>query len=69
MTSKTKEKSINSKSINLTSDSVNHEEIAWTIIDKYFEHDPNILVKHHLESYNDFFNNNRCCFIPVFRMH
>ena len=56
MTSKTKEKSINSKSINLTSDSVNHEEIAWTIIDKYFAHDPNILVKHHLESYNNFFN-------------
>ena len=57
MTSKTKEKSINSKTINLTSNSVNHEEIAWTIIDKYFAHDPNILVKHHLESYNDFFNN------------
>jgi DNA-directed RNA polymerase II subunit RPB2 len=36
---------------------INHEELAWKIIDKYFAHDPNILVKHHLESYNDFFNN------------
>ena len=37
--------------------SINHEELAWLIIDKYFSHDPNILVKHHLESFNDFFNN------------
>jgi len=34
-----------------------HEELAWLVIDKYFANDPNILVKHHLESYNDFFNN------------
>ena len=37
--------------------SINHEELAWLIIDKYFSNDPNILVKHHLESFNDFFNN------------
>ena len=37
--------------------SFNHEEIGWLVIDKMFTNDPNILVKHHLESYNDFFNN------------
>jgi DNA-directed RNA polymerase II subunit RPB2 len=36
---------------------IDHEEIAWKIIDKFFAQDPNMLVKHHLESYNDFFNN------------
>ena len=39
------------------SSTINHEEMAWKIIDKFFAQDPNILVKHHLESYNDFFNN------------
>ena len=34
----------------------NHDNIAWNIIDKFFE-DKNVLIKHHLESYNDFFNN------------
>jgi len=34
-----------------------HEELAWLVIDKFFANDPNLLVKHHLESYNDFFNN------------
>ena len=34
-----------------------HEEIAWTVIDKFFENNLNLLVKHHLDSYNDFFNN------------
>ena len=33
------------------------EEIIWKIIDKYFKSDPNILVSHHLDSYNDFMNN------------
>ena len=31
--------------------------ITWTIIDKLFEDNPNLLIRHHLESYNDFFNN------------
>jgi DNA-directed RNA polymerase II subunit RPB2 len=31
-------------------------EISWKIIDKYFTENPNNLVAHHLESYNDFFN-------------
>jgi DNA-directed RNA polymerase II subunit RPB2 len=31
------------------------EEISWKLIDKYFKDNPNNLVAHHLESYNDFF--------------
>jgi DNA-directed RNA polymerase II subunit RPB2 len=29
----------------------------WKIIDKYFEDNPQALVRHHIESYNDFFKN------------
>ena len=32
------------------------EELVWNILDKYFNDNPNALVNHHLESYNDFFN-------------
>jgi DNA-directed RNA polymerase II subunit RPB2 len=32
-------------------------EIAWNVIDKFFEDNPNILVKHHMASYNDFISN------------
>jgi DNA-directed RNA polymerase II subunit RPB2 len=32
-------------------------EIAWKVIDSFFEDNPNILVKHHLASYNDFMKN------------
>ena len=32
-------------------------EIAWNVIDKFFEDNPNILVKHHTASYNDFISN------------
>ena len=32
------------------------ENISWKVIDKYFTDNPNNLVSHHLESYNDFFN-------------
>ena len=42
---------------NESSDTFNHEELGWLVIDKFFANDPTILVKHHLESYNDFFNN------------
>jgi len=31
--------------------------LSWKIIDKYFNENPNCLVAHHLESYNDFFTN------------
>ena len=30
--------------------------IPWKIIDLYFKDNPSALVKHHLQSYNDFFN-------------
>jgi DNA-directed RNA polymerase II subunit RPB2 len=33
------------------------EKIIWNIIDKYFNSSDNLLVKHHIDSYNDFFNN------------
>jgi DNA-directed RNA polymerase II subunit RPB2 len=33
------------------------DKISWKIIDTYFNDNPNNLVAHHLESYNDFFNN------------
>ena len=48
---------LNEANIRTNTNTINHEEIAWKIIDKFFAQDPNILVKHHLESYNDFFNN------------
>jgi len=32
------------------------DNISWKLIDKYFTENPNNLVAHHLESYNDFFN-------------
>jgi len=33
------------------------ENISWKLIDKYFKDNPNCLVSHHLESYNDFIKN------------
>jgi DNA-directed RNA polymerase II subunit RPB2 len=33
------------------------ESISWKLIDKYFKDNPNCLVSHHLESFNDFFKN------------
>jgi DNA-directed RNA polymerase II subunit RPB2 len=33
------------------------DKISWKIIDKYFNDNPSNLVAHHLESYNEFFNN------------
>jgi DNA-directed RNA polymerase II subunit RPB2 len=33
------------------------DKISWKIIDKYFNENPNNLVAHHLDSYNEFFNN------------
>jgi DNA-directed RNA polymerase II subunit RPB2 len=32
------------------------DTVSWKVIDKYFTDNPNILVSHHLDSYNDFFN-------------
>jgi len=36
---------------------MNKDEISWKLIDCYFKDNPNNLVAHHLESYNDFFEN------------
>jgi DNA-directed RNA polymerase II subunit RPB2 len=33
------------------------DNISWKLIDKYFKDNPNNLVSHHLESYNEFFKN------------
>ena len=33
-----------------------HDNIIWSIIDTFFKDNPDILVKHHIDSYNDFFN-------------
>jgi len=33
------------------------DSAIWKIIDKYFEDNPQCLVRHHVESYNDFFKN------------
>jgi DNA-directed RNA polymerase II subunit RPB2 len=33
------------------------ESIIWNLIDKYFKENPNCLVEHHLESFNDFYKN------------
>jgi len=31
------------------------DDVSWKLIDKYFKDNPNSLVSHHLESFNDFF--------------
>ena len=33
------------------------ETLSWNVIDHYFKDNPNVLVRHHLESYNDFLSN------------
>ena len=33
------------------------DNISWKLIDKFFKDNPNNLVSHHLESYNEFFKN------------
>ena len=35
-----------------------NENLKWNIIQKYFEDNPKCLVKHHIDSFNDFFNYN-----------
>ena len=36
---------------------VAEETLSWNVIDHYFKDNPNVLVRHHLESYNDFLSN------------
>ena len=33
-----------------------HESISWKLIDSFFKSDPQILIQHHIQSYNNFFN-------------
>ena len=35
-----------------------NETTIWNVINKYFEDDPKCLVKHQIDSFNDFFNYN-----------
>ena len=35
--------------------SVKFDNITWNIIEKFFYDNPQVLVKHHLESYNEFY--------------
>lgn len=35
---------------------MDNEKVIWNIIDSYFKNNPGHLVKHHLDSYNDFFD-------------
>ena len=34
-----------------------YDNLSWIIIDKYFKDNPELFVRHHLDSYNDFINN------------
>lgn len=35
---------------------IENGEVIWNIIDHYFQDNPNVLIKHHLDSFNQFFN-------------
>jgi hypothetical protein len=35
---------------------IEHQEFVWDIIDHFFKDNPDVLVKHHLDSYNQFFS-------------
>ena len=35
--------------------SLKYQNTTWNIIEKYFNDNPQILVKHHIDSYNDFY--------------
>lgn len=43
-----------------------NETIPWNIIDKLFSDNPNVLVAHHIDSYNEFMLNGIC---QIFREH
>ena len=36
---------------------IQEQELPWSVIDTYFKDNPNALVQHHLNSFNDFFEN------------
>ena len=35
--------------------SIKYDTVTWNIIEKFFYDNPQVLVKHHIDSYNDFF--------------
>ena len=35
---------------------IDNDKIIWSIIDRYFQDNKNILIKHHLNSFNQFFD-------------
>ena len=35
---------------------MDHSEISWKTIDTFFKDNNHILVKHHIDSYNNFFS-------------
>ena len=35
-----------------------NDNLTWLVIDKFFESDKNLLIRHHIDSYNDFFTKN-----------
>ena len=37
---------------------VENDKIIWSIIDRYFKDNKNILIKHHIDSFNQFFDKN-----------
>jgi DNA-directed RNA polymerase II subunit RPB2 len=42
--------------VNNGSLAIENQEVIWNIIDHYFKDNPNVLIKHHLDSFNQFFN-------------
>ena len=40
--------------INLNQCSNSFDDVTWNVIQKYFEDNPQILVQHHIDSYNEF---------------
>ena len=36
---------------------MSYESVPWNILDIFFRDNPSFLVEHHIESYNDFFEN------------
>ena len=36
---------------------MNDNDISWKLLNTYFKGNPDFLTRHHLDSYNDFFEN------------
>ena len=52
-----KKKSSSTEKSSLIKEEYLVNDFSWKIIDKYFTDNPNNLVKHHIDSFNDFFEN------------